>query len=292
MAGQGNVAPIIIKRKKVIQGGGHHGGAWKVAYADFVTAMMAFFMLMWLLNATTEKQRKGIADYFNPTIPMSRVSGGGDGAFGGDSIFSEDAMTQSGTGEPNGDPNADTTATADSSTAAAAAKAAKEAAKEAAEKAAEQKALEQLSESLKAKGGESMTMERLMRHVVTRVTDEGLVIEMFDLLDAPLFVGETAEPTENTQQIMALLVEVMALATNRVAINSFVKSYPITLMTDPTWELTTARAQSVRLMLEGDQLDPKRIARVTGHADREPVTADPSAIRNNRIEVVLLRKDR
>lgn len=291
MAGQGNVAPIIIKRKKVIQGGGHHGGAWKVAYADFVTAMMAFFMLMWLLNATTEKQRKGIADYFNPTIPMSRVSGGGDGAFGGDSIFSQDALTQSGTGEPNGDPNADTTATAENSTAAAKT-AADQAAKEAAEKAAEQKALDQLSESLKAKGGESMTMERLMRHVVTRVTDEGLVIELFDLPDAPLFVDETAEPTANTQQIIALLVEVVALATNRIAVNSYVKSYPITLMTDPTWDLTTARAQSVRVLLEQDQLDPKRIARVTGHADRQPVTADPSAMRNNRIEVVLLRKDR
>lgn len=288
MAGQGNVAPIIIKRKKVIQGGGHHGGAWKVAYADFVTAMMAFFMLMWLLNATTEKQRKGIADYFNPTIPLSRVSGGGDGAFGGDSIFSEEALTQNGTGEPNGDPNADTTDKADNVSAAAA----EAAAKDAAEKAAEQKALQELSESLKAKGGESMTMERLMRHVVARVTDEGLVIEVFDLPEAPLFVGETAEPTQNTQQIMALLVEVMVLATNRIAINSYVKSYPITLVTDPTWDLTTARAQSVRLMLEQDQLNPKRIARVTGHADRNPVTADPSAIRNNRVEVVLLRKDR
>ncbi|MCA8904464.1 MAG: chemotaxis protein MotB, partial [Hyphomonas sp.] len=56
----------IIKRKKVVKGEGHHGGAWKVAYADFVTAMMAFFLLMWLLNATTEDQRKGIADYFSP----------------------------------------------------------------------------------------------------------------------------------------------------------------------------------------------------------------------------------
>ena len=69
MAGQSNVAPVIIKRKQIIQGGGHHGGAWKVAYADFVTAMMAFFMLMWLLNATTDKQRTGIADYFSPSIP-------------------------------------------------------------------------------------------------------------------------------------------------------------------------------------------------------------------------------
>ena len=76
----GSNAPVIIKRKKIIKGGGHHGGAWKVAYADFVTAMMAFFMLMWLLNATTEKQRKGLADYFNPTIPINRISGGGEGA--------------------------------------------------------------------------------------------------------------------------------------------------------------------------------------------------------------------
>ena len=67
--------PIVIKRVK--KGGhGHHGGAWKIAYADFVTAMMAFFMLMWLLNATTEKQRKGLADYFHPTIAVSRISGG------------------------------------------------------------------------------------------------------------------------------------------------------------------------------------------------------------------------
>lgn len=91
-------APIIIKRKKVIAGGGHHGGAWKVAYADFVTAMMAFFMLMWLLNATTEQQRKGIADYFTPTIPINRISGGGDGMFAGDDIFSEGMSARAGMG--------------------------------------------------------------------------------------------------------------------------------------------------------------------------------------------------
>lgn len=97
MSANGN-APIIIKRKKVVAGDGHHGGAWKVAYADFVTAMMAFFLLMWLLNATTEKQRKGIADFFNPTIPVNRISGGGDGSFGGDSVFTEETLSQNGTG--------------------------------------------------------------------------------------------------------------------------------------------------------------------------------------------------
>ena len=72
MANDQTVAPVIIKRKKIIAADGHHGGAWKVAYADFVTAMMAFFMLMWLLNATTEQQKKGIADY-NENVPLQNA---------------------------------------------------------------------------------------------------------------------------------------------------------------------------------------------------------------------------
>ncbi len=97
MTTHNNVAPIIIKRKKIIVSGGHHGGAWKVAYADFVTAMMAFFMLMWLLNATTEQQSKGIADYFIPTFAINRISGGGDSSFVG-SIFTENTLTRQGIG--------------------------------------------------------------------------------------------------------------------------------------------------------------------------------------------------
>ena len=76
-------APLIIRKIEVVEGGGHHGGAWKVAYADFVTAMMAFFLLMWLLNATTEQQRRGIADYFSPTNLMSHSSSGSGKPFGG-----------------------------------------------------------------------------------------------------------------------------------------------------------------------------------------------------------------
>ena len=89
MSGEEEKQEIIIVKRGGGGGDGHHGGAWKIAFADFMTAMMAFFMLMWLLNATTEQQRKGIADYFSPTIPINRVSGGGDGAFGGDNISSE-----------------------------------------------------------------------------------------------------------------------------------------------------------------------------------------------------------
>ena len=279
MAGQSNAAPVIIKRKKIIIAGGHHGGAWKVAYADFVTAMMAFFMLMWLLNATTEKQRKGIADYFNPTIPVNRISGGGDGAFGGDSIFSDQTLTKSGTGASNRQPTEDNKARGDTGSAEA-------------EAAAEQRVMAQVEQALTARGGESMTMQRLLRHVVTRVTDEGLVIEVFDLPGAALFIDESAEPSGQTRKIAALLGEVLRLAENQIAVNGHVRSYPITLIDNPAWDLSTARAQAMRALLENYDLPTGRMARVTGNADRKPATADAMAIRNNRIEIVLLRKDR
>jgi chemotaxis protein MotB len=83
-----NGATIVIKKEEVVEGG-HHGGAWKVAYADFVTAMMAFFLLMWLLNATTEAQRKGLADYFTPTNIMSRSNSGSGMPFGGKTPFDD-----------------------------------------------------------------------------------------------------------------------------------------------------------------------------------------------------------
>src|SRR5690606_16209472 len=89
--------PILIKKVKKVVGGGHHGGAWKVAYADFVTAMMAFFLLLWLLNATTEEQKKGIAEYFSPVTTftpdsVSENPSGSGGVMGGRSMTSEGAM--------------------------------------------------------------------------------------------------------------------------------------------------------------------------------------------------------
>ncbi len=278
MAGQSNAAPVVIKRKKVVQGGGHHGGAWKVAYADFVTAMMAFFMLMWLLNATTEKQRKGLADYFNPTIPMNRVSGGGEGAFGGNSVFHDQTMTQTGTGAANDRATAEL-------------KASGETGQEGAD-AAEQKQLEEVEKMLKARSGESMTMQRLLRHVVTRITDEGLVIEIFDLPDVPLFFGDTDQPEAVLPQIARLLAEILPITTNRIAVNGHMRSYPITLIRNPVWDISAARAQRMRGLLESEGLPGERMQRVSGFADRKLVTPDPMAVRNNRLEVILLRRDR
>ena len=277
MARQGNAAPVVIKRKKVIGGGGHHGGAWKVAYADFVTAMMAFFLLMWLLNATTEKQRKGIADYFNPMIPLNRVSGGGEGVFGGSDVMSQDtlARTESGATVPN--PIQSTRPAAAGGPTPG-------------EIAAEEAMLRDIEQRLSAHSGESMISDRLLRHVVTRLSEEGLVIELFDTEDEPLFTADTAEPRAILYDLSALLAEVMALATNRVAISGHVRAYPITLKENPSWDLSSARGHSLRGLMVQAGLDAARLHRVSGFADRRPATADPTAARNNRIEVTLLRR--
>lgn len=276
MAGKGdNVAPVIIKRKKVVGGGGHHGGAWKVAYADFVTAMMAFFLLMWLLNATTEKQRKGLSDYFNPTIPINRVSGGGDGALGGDSLFSEDTKVRNGSGGTSKDNGSSSGSSEDTLS-----------------EDNETKILKTVEKALFDRGGESRTMETLLKHVITRVTDEGLVIEIFDLENVPLFVDDTAEPREVTIALAQMLTEVMAVTANKVAVNGHVRTYPVTLAENPSWDLSAARAQKIRELLVQSGMSDARMNRIGGFADRKPAVSDPAAIRNNRIEIILLRRDR
>ncbi|MGV8988860.1 MAG: flagellar motor protein MotB [Cypionkella sp.] len=280
MAGQSNAAPVIIKRKKIIVGGGHHGGAWKVAYADFVTAMMAFFMLMWLLGATTEKQRKGIADYFNPTIPINRISSGGTGAFGGDTIFSDHTLAHNGSGQSAASPGE-----AEKSGGVGGDAAGQDAA-------AQDAQLKRLQSQLEGKGGESATMQSLLSHVVTKVSDEGLVVEIFDNASNPLFDEDTAEPTQTLKAISSLLTEVLGQTENQIAVDGYVHAYPVMIAKNPSWDLSASRAQVVRQLLENAGTPTNRISRVSGHADRKPVTADPTAVRNNRIEVVLLRKDR
>ncbi|WP_127901261.1 flagellar motor protein MotB [Solirhodobacter olei] len=286
---QANAAPIIIKRKKVVAGGGHHGGAWKVAYADFVTAMMTFFLLMWLLNATTEKQRKGIADYFSPNIPINRVSGGGDGAFGGDSIFTEKTMAHSGTGASRMHPTASHKARGVTGTTSVTAPGRQDSTAVAGAQPNTAAALKSVEKDLLGTSGESNEMKDPLRHIVTRITDEGLIVEIFDLQDSPLFQPETAQPRPVMRDIAKLLSQAFGIVTNRVAVNGHVKSYPVVLKNNPVWDLSTARAQKVRDLLQGAGLDRMRMERVTGYADRKPAVQNPEAIRNNRIDVILLR---
>jgi chemotaxis protein MotB len=278
---QNDQAPVIIKRKKVSGGDGHHGGAWKVAYADFVTAMMAFFLLMWLLNATTEKQRKGLADYFSPSVPINRVSGGGDGAFGGNSTFATEKLPQNGTGaeqqyrsdaqKAEGDTGVVTVENESND---------------------EEEPLREIEEALKGVGGESLVTDEALKHIVTRVTDEGLVIELFARDGAPLFAPGTTEETTIFRDTVDMIARVVERVDNGIAISSHIQSQPVVLAENPVWEMSTARAVRTRELMQLSGTKANRFKRVTGHADRKLADDNPMSVRNNRIEIIVLRTPR
>jgi chemotaxis protein MotB len=279
MAAQANAAPVIIKRKKVIKGGGHHGGAWKVAYADFVTAMMAFFMLMWLLNATTEQQRKGISDYFSPTIPIVRVSGGGDGAFSGESIFSEMTLPKNGTGATTPDQPADGQEGAGAGNGS-----------DGPDAEGQNELFKVVDSTLMGRGGESMVMDELKRHVITKVTDEGMVIELFDDDEMALFTPGTDEASPLLDKLLYVIADAAKIVESDIAVAGYVRSNPIVAIKNPVWDLSSQRATQGRLLLEKYLGNPERVKKVTGYADRKPAVTNSMDIRNNRLQVILLRE--
>lgn len=273
MVAGNSVAPVIIKRKKVISGGGHHGGAWKVAYADFVTAMMAFFMLMWLLNATTEKQRKGIADYFNPTVPINRISGGGEGAFGGDSIFAENSLSRSGTGASGKNPPwMDAPVSAHS-------QGHKEPEKEA--------VLKEVNATLVGNGGESDFLENALKHVVSRVSDEGVVIEVFDLPGRALF-DDANRGSDLLNMLIGRIAAVAASVDSPIAIKTHSRSEAVVRANVDLWKRTSERSLAVANELSFAGVAKGRVSRLTGLADRQLSVSDPLSVRNNRVEFVFL----
>ena len=230
---------------------------------------------MWLLNATTEVQRKGIADYFNPTIPINRISGGGDGAFGGDSVFTEETLAHNGTGASTSH-----SVTADSPPSS-----------EGAAEAAQAKGFAEVQELLTAFSGESMAANEAMRHIVTRVTDEGLIIEIFDTKTEPLFIQRKTEPELVTTMLLEMMGRVLSIVKNEIAVTGYVRSEALVVVDNPVWDLSTQRADRIRIMLEDNGLQSNRIQRVTGYADRKPAVRNPMAVRNNRVEIILLRND-
>ena len=284
------VRPIIIKRKKIIAAG-HHGGAWKVAYADFVTAMMAFFLLMWLLGATDEKQRKGLADYFNPSLAVNRTTGGGAGMLEGKDFYVKELAAGA---RPEGDPPTlrdeaaapETPPDAQPGEVAADAERGETAAQAAAR--VEQERLEAVGRQITAamNAAEDGT---LVRHFFLRITPEGLVIEIIDADDQPLFASASADPAPILLMLIDVLVPVLGETTNDIAVVGHTDSVPFGGADYSNWELSADRANAARRLLVGHGLPEGRIARVTGKAAVDPLVADPAAPQNRRIAITLLR---
>ena len=267
---------IIIKKVKKVSGGGHHGGAWKVAYADFVTAMMAFFLLMWLLNATTEDQRKGIADYFNPTIPVSPISGGGSDMLNGSTVYSDKTLAKDGTGGVKSIHGADSEIEETQNTPAQ-------------EQAEQAKTLDALREELMSQF-EDEESAGLARHILMRVTPEGIVIELVDVDGSPLFgLGST-----NASSTMRLLLEVvttsLSLVSNNLSIVGHTDGLAYSGRKDYTnWELSTDRAHMARRLMLDAGLPSTQISEVAGKADTDPLVQDKLAPQNRRISITILK---
>ena len=268
--------PIIVK--KIVEGGhaAHHGGAWKVAYADFVTAMMAFFLLMWLLGATTEKQRKALADYFAPTIVQTKQdTAGSTGLFGGDSLVSVDkypnAAGQTGTRamtiprDATGGP------------------------REASGREIQRANFQKLARSLLREVQAKAEIRRLAPNIRFTETREGLRIDIVDDANFSMFVVGTNQLTPEATKLFAQIAEIVAGVPNQVMIRGHTDASPWSAKAGTNnWRLSVERAEVARQYLAFRGIGSDRFARIEGVADTEPyVPSDRFDPRNRRISITL-----
>jgi chemotaxis protein MotB len=268
--------PIIVKKVIEAPHAGHHGGAWKVAYADFVTAMMAFFLLMWLLGATTEKQRKALADYFAPTIVQTKQdTAGATGLFGGDSLVAADKY-------PHG---AAQTGTKSMTIPRDATGGPREASGRELQRANFQKLAKSLLREVQAKA----EIRRLAPNIRFTETREGLRIDVVDDANFSMFVVGTNQLTPDASRLFAEIARIVAEVPNQVMIRGHTDASPWTAKTGMNnWRLSVERAEVARQYLAFRGIGSNRFARIEGVADTEPyVPSDRFDPRNRRISVTL-----
>jgi chemotaxis protein MotB len=288
-APHGNNQPpkIVIVKKITIAGGGHHGGAWKVAYADFVTAMMAFFLLLWLLGETTEKQRKGIADYFAPTLIDKKSLGlGGNGVLGGESILSNNklgpkaaAAPIASIGVPIMQTGGDRSGTGD-----------KGSLRNPTATALDQKAFEAIKQEIEKQIMSSKSLSKLASHIRFVPTQDGLRIDLVDDADYSMFALGTTALDSRASDLIGMIAGTIAGTPNTIMIRGHTDSVPYG---DPramnNWMLSSGRAESTRRRLALGGIPESRFERIEGVADREPIVVnDPGDPRNRRVAITLL----
>jgi chemotaxis protein MotB len=307
--GSHQMAPIIVIKKKVVGGHGHHGGAWKVAYADFVTAMMAFFLLLWLLNVTTSQQKQAIANYFDPTSVSDSTSGSG-GIMGGQSMMSPgaqvsdskpvgvsiplpgDPATDDGKADKN-NPDKSTAPQDNAGTVKTESDAADEAAKAAAAK-VEEKNFKEVEASIKQAIQSIPELKPLAQNLIIDQTPEGLRIQLVDQDGSSMFPSGSNEMGDKPKKLMALVAQIVEKLPNQITIRGHTDSTPYhTAKGYTNWDLSADRANASRRALVEAGLDPAKIASVTGKADRDPLFPEnPAAPENRRISIILLRGDK
>ena len=293
------LAPIIVK--KIIDEGhaGAHGGAWKIALADMMTAMMAFFLLMWLLGATDSDQRKAIADYFRPTsvtkaaITVNNTSGS-TGLMGGQSIIDETALPQASaqtglmqvlqprenTGSKDSDKDKDRT---DSLSQEDKARIAGE---------SDKSNFDKLEKELKEKMSQDSELSKLKENVVFAREKEGLRIEIVDKADFSMFGVGNTKLTPKSQGLIEEIARSLAGMPNNLKVRGHTDALAFAGTDRNNWSLSAERADITRQIITKKGVDEKRISRIEGVADKEPFVASaPLDPRNRRISITVLYRE-
>lgn len=270
--------PIVIKRKKVVAGGSH-GGAWKIAYADFVTAMMAFFLLMWLLGSTAKGDLQGIADYFQN--PMKVALSGGAGSGDATSILKgggQDLTRQSGQVK-KGDVEAKKTTFS------------KEAQLEFRRK--EQERLELLKADIEKMIEQSPQLAQFKKQLLLDITSEGLRIQIVDEQNRPMFDSGGAEVKPYTRDLLRQIGQALNGVSNRISLAGHTDAAPFVggLQGFSNWELSANRANASRRELVAGGMEAHKIMRVVGLGSTLLFDKnDPLNPVNRRISIVVLNQ--
>ncbi|OHC16241.1 MULTISPECIES: flagellar motor protein MotB [Stutzerimonas stutzeri subgroup] len=268
-----NTQPIIVKRVKKVAGG-HHGGAWKIAFADFATAMMAFFLVMWLMSSATPEQKKLISGYFQDPIGFTESASPHVIDLGGTPTPSPDRTLN-----PELEP-AQSEAQIDSDQV------------ETFAEQLERERLELLLQELQNKVDENPELQKFKDQILFEITQDGLRIQIMDAENRPMFALGSAQLQPYFEDILLALVDTIAAVPNKISVSGHTDAKPFSGRSDfGNWELSAGRANAARRTLVIGGYPEDQIARVVGYAssalfDRK----DPLNPVNRRIDILVLTK--
>ncbi len=322
----GNQAVNLIIRKEEIIEGGHHGGAWKVAYADFVTAMMAFFLLMWLINATTEAQRVGLADYFSQANVLNRGASGEGKPFGGSTPFDHGALSSDRGAVrvtvghnpvspavphvPQGRQirpvtvtgtqlaNVPVTQSGTDKPGAGAVPKPQPAMVQASAQASGGLAPGNLGHRRFAAASQAMKQAiasdpalRVLSHQISiQETPQGLKIQIMDTHKRPMFLLGSAAPNQMTRDLIRKITPILAKLGDPIKISGYTDATPYLEPGHSNWDLSVDRANATRQLMEQSGLPKPLISAVAGYADRHLLLPEhPRAAANRRVAILVLR---
>ncbi|MGF7188181.1 flagellar motor protein MotB [Robbsia andropogonis] len=278
------VSLTIIRRKSKGHHGGHHGGAWKIAYADFVTAMMAFFLLMWLLGSTTKGEKAGIADYFNTPLRVALTGGSYSG--GATSILNGGGadMTKSNIGDVKHEDPVKSKAKPSSPLDE----------KKQQTKADDLRKLSALKQKIEQLIDQNIKLKPFKNQIRLDITSEGLRIQITDAQNRPMFASGSSVLAPYTKSILDEIGVALNDVENRVSVAGHTDSAPYSGGEKgySNWELSSERANAARRELIAGGMNERKVIQVRGLADALPLDLkDPAAPMNRRISILVLNHE-